>query len=522
MAATRRSLTQVGALGLAAAVCLACAAPGCDDGSSQRPRQEPEPQFRLDPLPVQQAKAYPETVTGLFVSLADFEDSPFGERGRAQVAHFAVVPESAAAALKHVVNVTRTGVGALEVHLPPHSMLRYRIPQVHDFRPWSLLSMAVYSEAVRDDLRVILTSGRVSWTSHHVLLNRGWNTVLIDIQRLSETPGFDTARVETVGVVLADATGPVRLNVDDIMLVENNRRIEPTPEGIRLSKAGLDCRLELPGRKPMVFSQWRDGLWRLSPERLTVNLVAPNAPVRPDTEDLRAMGRRRIGRIELLEHNAVRVRLANTWFFPTRAGEWLSLAVRRIRWTHTFYGDGRWVVHFELNNAGGEPIRQVGLAFPTPVAWAGAGASRTLSRADMDASLCRFSCLVPPPLPKQDAMLAGYLRPGPLRKTLCEEGVFAAGDADRDGFDETQGCYFLQAKAGHCRFTIMPRRPSLLNPVFRVGGQWTGPVHVSSDGLAIRNTVPLKDGSVLFELPGQVDRPTAVEVVGRVSRLAGR
>ena len=58
-----------------------------------------------------------------------------------------------------------------------------------------------------------------------------------------------------------------------------------------------------------------------------------------------------------------------------------------------------------------------------------------------------------------------------------------------------------------------------MDPVFRVKGGWKGEVHVSSDGLAVRKVARLEDGSVLFELPGPIQRPTTVEVMGEVSPL---
>ena len=65
----------------------------------------------------------------------------------------------------------------------------------------------------------------------------------------------------------------------------------------------------------------------------------------------------------------------------------------------------------------------------------------------------------------------------------CElRSDYAPGDADRDGFDESQGCYFLAASRGHCRFTIFPPREGLLGPVFRIAGPWTGPVNVNTEG----------------------------------------
>jgi hypothetical protein len=52
-----------------------------------------------------------------------------------------------------------------------------------------------------------------------------------------------------------------------------------------------------------------------------------------------------------------------------------------------------------------------------------------------------------------------------------------------------------------------------------VKGGWKGEVHVSSDGSALRNVARLEDGSVLFQLPGVIERPTTIEVMGEVSPL---
>ena len=116
-------------------------------------------------------------------------------------------------------------------------------------------------------------------------------------------------------------------------------------------------------------------------------------------------------------------------------------------------------------------------------------------------------------------MEANYLDPGQLKRAITDAETFAEGDHDRDGFDQSQGCYFVAAYAGHCRFSILPPPQGLLDPAFRVVGRWPQAVYVNSEGLAIRRVVSLPDGSVLFVLPGWIKRPTAIEVSGKVPFL---
>ena len=96
--------------------------------------------------------------------------------------------------------------------------------------------------------------------------------------------------------------------------------------------------------------------------------------------------------------------------------------------------------------------------------------------------------------------------------------AYAPGDSDRDGFDESQGCYFVKAtKSGHCRFTIIPPAGKLVAPVFRVAGPWKDKVRVSAVGLGVQNVTVAADGSALFVLPGQIRYPLAVEVTGKLA-----
>jgi hypothetical protein len=323
-------------------------------------------------------------------------------------------------------------------------------------------------------------------------------------------------------VGFADAAGPVWFNLDDVMLIDNERAIRPVPPGVVFRRSGLSYLLTLPAHTGQItVRQGADGLWRLGDLQASVRLAGPGQPLPASGEHLELMGDRRVGQVEVLEHNAIRVRLANTWYFPKRAGEWASLAVRQVRWEHTFYGDGRWVTEGTLNNAGGQEISSAGVFLPQEAAWAGGGLADSFLLRDFAGEVGRFRYLLAPSGPAGKTIAANYLRPGQVNGTIAAKDVFAPGDADRDGFDESQGCYCLGAKAGHCRFTVAPPAEGLCDPIFLVLGRWAGPVHVGSEGLAIQRVVQRADGAVLFVLPGLVTRPTAVEVTGQPALLAG-
>ena len=492
---------------LMAAWCLLLAGCGPAGESTTSPTGSGE---RLDPLPVAQMKAYPEAAGGLFVSLADFEDTAT-LKGYAQAEWFSITPPAGDAGQQFTVNITRTGAGALAASLPAGGQLVFSIPAFRDFSGYTLLSLAVYSQTLRDDLCVTLTTAGVTWTSPRTLIAPGWNTVEIDIQRLRLVEGFDQTAVSGISLQFADAGGPVSFVLDDVLLIDNTRTLEPTPPGMSLSKSGLDYAISLPGQaRPVVLAQGGDGLWRLGDMQATVQAVGPGQPLPAEGEHLELMGGRTIGRVDVLEVNPVRVRLASTWYFPTRAGEWLSLGMPRIAWEYTFY-DGRWVTGVEISNPAGLRIGALRMWVNKDAAWSNGVISRDLVIRDFQAALGRWSFLQNCAGPLA-AVAADYLQPGRVEATLAGEAAFADGDADRDGFDESQGCYFIQAAGGQCRFTLHPPRGGLSSPVFRIAGEWSGAIRAACDGLAIRDVVRLEDGSALFVVPGRIERPVAIEV----------
>lgn len=467
-------------------------------------------------LQAERTRVYPELAGGRVLLLADFEDAAAaGESARRQVERFSIVPDMPGASRRLAADCTRTGDGAMEVTLPAGGQLVVDIPAGVDLGRYKLLSMVIYSRTVRDDLQVAIKSESGTWQSHRSLVQPGWNTVLLDIQRLGGAGPFASDLARRLVLSFPDAAGAVWFHLDDIMLIDNFRQINPVPLNFELSKSGLDYALTVPGyREPLRIEQGPDGLWRMGRFQAELRLCGAGEKLPDSGESLDWMGSRRLGQLELLEHNAIRIRLANTWYFPSRSGQWASMAVRQIRWEYTIYADGRCVVQGVLNNAGGREIETVGVFTSTDVVFHGGLKGRKLIVGEFAGQVGRWRYFLAPPGEAGPLAAANYLHPAKLQATIAGVGARAPGDGDRDGFDESQGCYYLAARGGECRFVLVPPAGGVVSPVFVVAGTFPAGASVSSEGLAIRPVVRRADGSVLFRLDGVCHGRTAIEVSG--------
>lgn len=435
--------------------------------------------------------------------------------------HWTIYPSGPQSSLTVQDQTFHGGRRALAVTLGPKASLVLHLGG-RDVSRESLLSAWVWVDRLRDDLRVELASGAGTWRTPPAILRAGWNEVRVDLQRLRGRRDVDVTDLRTVSLRFANAVDPISFVVDDVVLQDNAERITPSPGDVLLFRDGLEYRVTLPGREGTVrFSRGDDGLWRTGVHQPVLKLASPGQSLPTGGEALGLMGDRRVGQVEILEHNAIRVRLSNTWYFPSRAGEWASLGVRFIRWIHTFYAGGRWVCHVELNNAGGEPIGAVGFVlYGREAAWAGYGMGRTRIIENFIGPVGRWSYLMAPVGADGECIERNYLDPPTIQPLLAEDGVFAPGDRNRDGFDETEGCYMLQSIRGHCRFRIHPGKAGMSTPAFRIAGPWKEPPSVNVDGMAVRTVSVLGDGSALFLVPGSFTRPVMVEVFGDSSSAA--
>jgi hypothetical protein len=465
-----------------------------------------------------QLDAYDELRPGRFALLADFEDTAGGADAGTQARWFALAPPEQGDSVALAVNVTRTGAGAIRVPLAPGRSVVYRLPLPLDCSAYTLLQCAAHSETIRDDLVVTLHDGQRSYTSRPILLRRGWNTVAMDLARLRDR-GADLSGIREIRLTLTRAAGPVLLYLDDVLLVDNVRRVPGTPEGLEVVRRGLDYTFRLPGRpEPVRLSRSADGLWRFGAWQVRLSAGASGGPGEPNAsspERLDPLGDRRIGEVELVEHNALRVRLINRWYFPWRGGEWASPSVRSVVWEHTFRADGRWIRHVELNNAAGEPIQWVALRLNEPAAWSDGRIATARLVEDFAGPVGRWSLMTAAPGPLRGRLLAEYAEPGELTATLGTPGRPARSPSGpAKSFDARHGWYEVTARHGQCRFALSPRGAALHEPAVRVWGAWSGPVHAACEGLALGPVVDLGDGSVLLSVPGVVSRKTWVEVHG--------
>ncbi len=488
---------------------------GCGPDPPPPAPESPQPQGPA-PLAVQQKQAYPEAVTGGFISMVDFENAPGMPPGRSQVDRFEIVgAPPGRGETSFALNITRTGAGAMRVLLPRGAQLVYNIPDVQDFRGYTLLSASIYTDAPRDDLRVSLITPAGEWSSPRKLLTGGWTTVLVDLQQLAKLDSLDFRNVEKIVFWLASPAGQLQFYLDDILLIDNRRRLDPTPEGMTVHTRGLDLLLRwAPWPGEIVLSPGSDGLWRF--ERFQPELLLGPRDVDEGASDpLAAMGEARIGRVERLELGPGRIRLANTWYFPSRLGEWVSLGIRRVRWEYTFYPDGRWVTDLLINNAGGPEIQKLHLRSPRSALWrlpTGQVEGAVPGALAMPGPIYHCAMqMTGPENEEAEALQEAYARPGRLKVLLGLDDRRSPGDRDKDGFDESQGCYRLRARNGYCRFRLEPEVP-LVNPVFVVEGISPGPVSIHADGLAIRDSSRTPAGALLFRLPGRHERPVSIEI----------
>jgi len=460
-------------------------------------------------------RAYPEAAGGRVAVLANFEDAVAGKSAQRQIERFSIMPDMPGASRRLAGNPARTGDGAMEVTLPVGGQLVMDIPADVDLGRYKLLSLAVYSRCVRDDLQVAIKSESGTWQSHRSLIQPGWNTVGLDIQRLGGAGPFNSGSARRLVISFPDAAGAVWFHLDDIMLIDNSRQIKPVPPNFKLSRSGLDYALTLPGhREPIKIEQGPDGLWRMGRLQADLRLCGAGEKLPDSGESLNWMGSRRLGQIELLEHNAIRIRLANTWYFPSRSGQWASMAVRQIRWEYSIYADGRCVVQGVLNNAGGREIETVGVFTSTDAVFYGGLKGRKLIVGEFAGQVGRWRYFLPPPGEFGPVAASNYLHPAKLQPKIAGAGVRAPGDSDSDGFDESQGCYYLAARGGQCRFVLDPPAGGVVDPVFVVEGAFPAGASVSSEGLAIRPVIRRADGSVVFRLEGVCSGRTAIEVSG--------
>jgi hypothetical protein len=86
------------------------------------------------------------------------------------------------------------------------------------------------------------------------------------------------------------------------------------------------------------------------------------------------------------------------------------------------------------------------------------------------------------------------------------------GDENNDGYNEARACYMITASGPRLEMTLTPRSVPITQPMLEIKGMPPGEALVTVEGRLIDRTLRLPDDTLLVEVPGKIDRPTAVNV----------
>ncbi len=112
------------------------------------------------------------------------------------------------------------------------------------------------------------------------------------------------------------------------------------------------------------------------------------------------------------------------------------------------------------------------------------------------------------------ALTAQHDKPGAIE---IAEGIgkidrSSTGDANNDGYNEMVGAYQLAAAGAHVEFEIAPNDTPLVSPVVEVSGLPAGKPLVTLEGKLVGDVVRTDSGHLLIRLPGDIARPTTVDI----------
>ncbi|HPS51972.1 MAG TPA: hypothetical protein PLK08_00300 [Phycisphaerae bacterium] len=413
---------------------------------------------------------------------------------------------------------------AVKAVLPPKAWLTYQAgrKQPLDIANFTHLAFDMEYSGEIGVCQVIIDSDSGQWTSRPIAVSRGVNQVILGIHQLWRSVDFDVHAVSALKIGFPDAELNRGFILRNVRFLRDLRNVSPSPAGIELQEIGWDYILKFcdSGERLELFRS-DDGLWRMGLAQPVLRLARFGGRKLAESggEELDAMGKDRFGEVDLLEHNIVRIQLADNWYFNGFEGGIKAFSNRYVRWTYTIYGDGRCVVAAELDNSGGPELEKVEISVRSQrAAWHGKGMSGAMSDDSFIGPMGKWTFMTVIGDKNRMRFFQNYLNPAKIKPILSQKGIFAPGDADRDGFDESQGCYCLAGRPAGCKFEVICDEKPLFLPIFKIFGPWKKLPTVVVEGRRIEKKVLLGDGSVLFELPGEYRRNFTVEVLGEIRR----
>ncbi len=89
------------------------------------------------------------------------------------------------------------------------------------------------------------------------------------------------------------------------------------------------------------------------------------------------------------------------------------------------------------------------------------------------------------------------------------------GDENNDAYNETRGAYQITATGPRLDLKISPASSKLISPVLEIEGLPKGTILVTMEGRLVSGVVRTKDDHVVIQLPGEIERETAVNITIR-------
>jgi hypothetical protein len=113
---------------------------------------------------------------------------------------------------------------------------------------------------------------------------------------------------------------------------------------------------------------------------------------------------------------------------------------------------------------------------------------------------------------RAEAVASDYQEPLALKPDAGTLVTDAPGDINRDGYNESEGCYELSLQRGRLRFVYDPGSLPRQGPLFRLTGSEQARCWIYANGQALPSAARDAAGRALFALPGIIRTPRLIEV----------
>lgn len=435
-------------------------------------------------------------------------------------------------------------------------------------------------------------------------LQPGWNVLRVDLDELRDTVALE--RVGLLELWPPDATAPIDLYLDDVLLIDDSREIVPVTDGecLQISARGRRLRIVAlgatlpvergpgePGSPPPRLDPRRrfeltfaDGVIVAAGGESELSLCPPTGlgpwplalpeawweaeppPAYDSAHMFEAWGGSASASQALIEATPFRAVVRGRWRFHDQPGIAPGDERPGHAWQYTVYPDGR--VYLSVTSNAGDrgwpaPLAAYAIALAggrgfktaagpddapfilfsragpaeTDVLWAPYDArwmrpQRVLASAD-DSRLAVIAGAGPAapvlasahmlrvwPRDLDDAgqaerLVRDYREPAAVSVSPGEVVCDAAGDLDRDGFNESEGCYEVRPARGMVRCTLRHGARLRYRPLFRVHESSGKRAAAYLNGRVLRSIGRDAEGNALVLAPVVTDRPFALEVVLR-------